>query len=75
VYERVPTSIDAGSPWPLAFETGVWTGHRGGARGPVGIRGRYSARWVKRAGHWLIRSEVFVALSGSGPGLDMKSAP
>jgi hypothetical protein len=50
-----------------------WPG--GGARGPVIVQGRYSAQWVNRAGQWLIRSEVFVALSGSGPGLQMKAAP
>ncbi|MDB6088413.1 MAG: hypothetical protein JWN85_1197 [Gammaproteobacteria bacterium] len=75
VYERSPTSIDVGSAWPLAFETGVWKGRLGNSKGPVVIRGRYSAQWVKRAGKWLIRSEVFVALAGSGAGLQMKAAP
>jgi hypothetical protein len=40
VYERIPTAIDIGSPWPLAFETGVWKGHRGSSTAPVVIRGR-----------------------------------
>jgi hypothetical protein len=31
----------------------------------VVVRGRYSAQWVKRGDHWLIRSELYVALSGS----------
>jgi ketosteroid isomerase-like protein len=75
VYERIPTSIDVATVWPLAFETGTWQGHRGASRGPVVIQGRYSAQWVNRGGRWLIRSEVFVALSGSGPGLQMKAAP
>lgn len=75
VYERIPTSIDVAGIWPLAFETGRWKGHRGGARGPVVIQGRYSAQWVNRGSQWLIRSEVFVALAGSGPGLQMKAAP
>jgi ketosteroid isomerase-like protein len=75
VYERVPTAIDVATAWPLAFETGTWKGHRGKAGGPVVIQGRYSAQWVQRAGRWLIRSEVFVALAGSGPGLQMKAAP
>jgi hypothetical protein len=39
------------------------------------IEGRYSAQWLKRADKWLIRSEVFVALTGTGPGLQMKAAP
>lgn len=75
VYERIPTSIEGGATWPLAFETGQWLGHRGSATGPVVIRGRYSAQWVKRADRWLIRSEVFVALAGSGSGLELKPVP
>jgi ketosteroid isomerase-like protein len=75
VYERIPTAIDVGSPWPLAFETGVWKGHRGSSTGPVVIRGRYSAQWVERSNKWLIRSEVFVALEGLGSELEMKAAP
>jgi ketosteroid isomerase-like protein len=75
IYERHPASIDVSSVWPLAFETGVWKGHLGKGDGPVVVEGRYSAQWVKRADKWLIRSEVFVALTGSGSGLQMKAAP
>jgi len=75
IYERIPRAIEASSTWPLAFESGIWKGHLGSISGATLIRGRYSAQWVKRAGRWLIRSEVFVALSGSGSGLQMKSAP
>jgi ketosteroid isomerase-like protein len=75
IYERTPTAIETSSQWPLAFETGLWKGHIGGAHGAVAIQGRYSAQWVRRADQWLIRSEVFVALSGSGPGLQMTAAP
>jgi hypothetical protein len=39
------------------------------------IGGQYSAQWVKRGDRWLIRSEVFVALKGSGAGLQMKAVP
>jgi len=75
VYERIPVSIETSPVWPLAFETGTWRGHLGNAKGPAVIEGRYSAQWVKRSDKWLIRSEVFVALAGFGPGLQMKSAP
>src|SRR5882757_3712356 len=75
IYERIPVSIDTSSVWPLAFETGVWKGHRGDAKGPTIIQGRYSAQWVKRADHWLIRSEVFVALEGFDLGLGIQAAP
>lgn len=75
VYQRDPTGIDVSPNWPLAFETGTWTGHLGSARGPGVIGGRYSAQWVKREGRWLIRSEVFVALSCSGVGCRYAAAP
>lgn len=75
IYERTPTSVEVSTVWPLGFETGTWQGHLGNVKGPVVIGGRYSAQWVKRADKWLIRSEVFVALTGSGSGLQMKAAP
>jgi len=75
VYQRRATSIEVSSIWPLAFETGQWEGHLGSERGPAVIGGRYSAQWVKRDDRWLIRSEVFVALEGSGEGLQMKAVP
>jgi hypothetical protein len=53
----------------------VWKGHLGKGDGPAVVEGRYSAQWVKRGGKWLIRSEVFVALTGSGLGLQMRAAP
>jgi len=68
VYQRVPTSIEVSRHWPLAFETGRWTGRLGKATGPVVIGGRYSAQWVKRDTSWLIRSEVFVAINCTGVG-------
>jgi ketosteroid isomerase-like protein len=74
VYQRMPDAIEVSPLWPLAFESGVWSGHLGGVDGPVVISGRYSAQWVKREGRWLIRAEVFVALEGSGVGRDLKAA-
>jgi ketosteroid isomerase-like protein len=75
VYQREPAEIQVSPHWPLAFESGVWRGHLGSASGPTVISGRYSAQWVKRDGHWLIRSEVFVALDAAGTGLEFKAAP
>jgi ketosteroid isomerase-like protein len=75
IYERMPTSVEVSSVWPLGFETGTWKGHVGSISGPVVIGGSYCAQWVKRADKWLIRSEVFVALTGAGSGLQMKAAP
>jgi ketosteroid isomerase-like protein len=74
VYQRTTTDVAVGKAWPLAFETGTWTARVGG-KGPALITGRYSAQWVKRDGRWLIRSEVFVALTCSGRGCASKSVP
>lgn len=64
IYERIPDSIEVSPHWPLAYEAGTWTA-RHSIDGPAVITGRYSAQWVKREGRWLIRSELFVALSCS----------
>jgi ketosteroid isomerase-like protein len=65
VYERTPDHVELSAEWPLAFETGHWTGRRGAQGAPL-IGGRYSAQWVRQAGRWLIRSELFVALTCAG---------
>jgi len=75
VYQREPASVEVSTKWPLAFESGTWEGHLGGAKGPVVISGRYGAQWVKRDGHWLIRGEVFVALACDGVGCSYSAAP
>jgi ketosteroid isomerase-like protein len=75
VFVREPSSIDVSPRWPLAFETGNWSGRRGGVDGPVVISGRYSAHWVKRGEHWLIRAEVFVALEADDAARDIKAVP
>ena len=65
-YRRDPESIVVSSHWPLAVESGTWTGRWHGAAGAPAISGRYSAQWVKIQGNWLIRSELFVALDCAG---------
>ena len=75
VYQRLTKDVEVSPNWPLAFETGTWEGHQGTVAGPVVIGGRYSAQWVKRGGDWLIRSEVFVALSCSGAGCEAAAVP
>jgi ketosteroid isomerase-like protein len=69
VFRREPDRVDVSDnvKWPLAFESGTWTG-RGARDGRALIRGRYAAQWIKRDGRWLIRAEVFVALGCSGAG-------
>ena len=75
VYQRTAVEVDVSRTWPLAYEAGVWAGHLGNATGPVVIGGRYSAQWVKRDGGWLIRSEVFVALTCADAGCDFQVTP
>jgi ketosteroid isomerase-like protein len=75
VYQRLTREVDVSPNWPLAFETGTWEGHVGSLTGPTTIGGRYSAQWVKRGDRWLIRSEVFVALTCSGAGCQSAAVP
>ncbi len=63
IYQREAVSVTASGHWPLAYEEGRWSGHVGSVDAPPILGGRYSAQWVKREGKWLIRSEVFVALT------------
>ena len=75
LFVREPTEVEISVNWPLAFESGIWTGRIGGMTGAVVIGGRYSAQWVKRDGKWLIRSETFVALTCNGIGCGYKAVP
>jgi ketosteroid isomerase-like protein len=75
IYQRETSEIEVSANWPLAFEEGTWTGHEGSVSGPTLIGGRYSAQWVKREGRWLIRSEVFVALTCAGAGCKYPALP
>ena len=75
VYQREPTAVDVSPKWPLAYESGTWAGHLKRVDGPAIIRGRYSAQWVKRGNRWLIRGEVYVALTCAGAGCAFSAAP
>ena len=72
LYLREPELIEVSPHWPLAFESGHWKGFK---EGQEVIGGRYSAQWVKRGDRWLIRSEVFVALSCGGDPLLFSCVP
>ena len=69
VFRREPDRVDVSGNdrWPLAFESGTWTGRAARDGRPL-IRGRYAAQWIKRDGRWLIRAEVFVALGCANDG-------
>ena len=75
VYQREPSHIESSPTWPLAFESGTWVAHVGRVDGPVVIRGQYGAQWVKRDGRWLIRGEVYVALTCEKSGCSFSAAP
>jgi uncharacterized protein (TIGR02246 family) len=75
VYQRETTAVEVSTNWPLAYEEGRWSGYVDSVGTPVVIGGRYSAQWVKRNGQWLIRSEVFVAITCSGVGCKFQAAP
>ena len=75
IYQRLTKDVDVSATWPLAFETGTWEGHLGAIGGRVVIGGRFSAQWVKRGDRWLIRSEVFVALTCAGAGCNSTALP
>jgi adenine phosphoribosyltransferase len=75
IYVREPDLIEISPDWPLAYESGRWTARRGSRDGPVVITGRYSAQWIKREGDWLIRSEIFVALTCSDDACSWLAVP
>ena len=75
VYQREATRVEVSSQWPLAYEEGRWSGHLGSATGPQILGGKYAAQWVKRDGRWLIRSEVFVALTCADLGCKAAALP
>lgn len=75
LFVRTPLIIEVSDTWPLAFEFGEWAWHEGSKDAPVIVSGRYSAQWVKRDGHWLIRGEVFTALHCAGVGCAKPAIP
>lgn len=67
-YERDPEAVQVNPHWPIAWETGSWTGRLAREPGAALLSGRYAAQWIKESGEWRIRSELFVALQCSGVG-------
>jgi len=68
LYVRTPDLIEVSADYPLAAESGRWTGTWETADGPVRTGGSYAAMWRKVDGTWRIRSELFVALYCEGVG-------
>ena len=74
IYRREPDEVKVSPNWPVAWETGVWTGRHGKGGAPL-LAGRYAAQWFKQDGRWRIRSEVFVALDCSGAACGWPARP
>ena len=68
IYVRTPDQVEISSYLPRAAESGTWVGNRTSDKGPIELRGTYSASWIKVDGDWKIQSEMFVTLSCSGEG-------
>jgi len=61
IYTRTPDSILPSPCALMALEQGAWTGV-GATSGDVLASGRYSAKWRKIAGAWLIEGELYLTL-------------
>lgn len=72
VYVRTPTTIHISTYLPRAAESGKWVGTWTTDKGPVEVRGTYSASWIKVSGQWKIQSEMFVSLYCSGGGCQIR---
>lgn len=68
LYVRAPDTIELSADYPLAAESGRWTGSWESTEGPVRTGGSYAAMWHKVDGAWKLRSELFVALYCEGDG-------
>ncbi|MDH4107608.1 MAG: nuclear transport factor 2 family protein [Gammaproteobacteria bacterium] len=66
LYVRNTEAIELSADYPLAAETGRWTGTWQTDDGDVRTGGRYMAMWRKTDGRWKLRSELFVALYCEG---------
>ena len=61
-FVRKTTMIKINQTKDRAWETGTWKGFRPKTPDWNAPGGRYSAMWIKTAGSWKIRSELFVQL-------------
>ena len=68
VYVRMPRDIQISEAYPLAIESGEWTGSRTTATGRLENGGRYTAAWRRTDDGWKIYSELYVGLYCVGPG-------
>ena len=61
-FVRTPQRVTVNDTGDRAWEDGKWVGLRPQTAGWENIGGQYAAMWVKEAGVWKIKSELFVSL-------------
>ncbi len=66
LYVRTPQEVRVYAPWAMADERGTWVGTWTEPDGGVTIRGRYTAKWRRIDGVWLLEAEVFTPLTCRG---------
>ncbi len=66
LYVRTPQEVRVYAPWAMADERGTWVGTWTEPDGGVTIRGRYTAKWRRINGVWLLEAEVFTPLTCRG---------
>lgn len=66
LYVRTPHDVRVFKPWEMADERGTWVGTWTEPDGTVTIRGRYTAKWRRIDGAWLLEAEVFTPTSCVG---------
>ncbi len=66
IYIRTPDRVEVSSPGTMASETGDWIGRWKDGDEEVRITGTYDAKWIKTDGRWLIRAEIYTALTCEG---------
>jgi len=60
VYVRITEEIIISDNDTMAWESGKWTGIHTYSKG-----GNYSAMWIKRNDHWMLKAELFVSMKAN----------
>ncbi len=66
VWVRTPSAVSVMKAWGMACEEGNWAGSWTEPHGPIELRGRYMAQWVRTGAGWRIQGELYVATASVG---------
>ncbi len=66
VWVRTPSAVSVMLSWNVAGEEGDWSGRWTEPDGPVEMRGRYMAQWVRVDHRWRIQGELYVPVACMG---------